>query len=134
MAWFRCGSGSGAPKQTLVLHSGKINLSTGDIVADNSYYYSDYFDAPNGLLTFCLGEKSNSSNIGIEMCLTDGSHLSYYNPSSIPRRVDTSTYYSQGLRKLRLSFKKMYLNDVYVVDEMNHIIYGFNLVNINMKV
>lgn len=130
MGWVRCGGGSGAPIQTLVLHSGKIDLNTGNIVADNNYYYSDYFDAPNGLMTFCLGEKSYSSNIGVEMCLTDGSHLSYYTASSIPRRVDTSTDYSQGL-KLRLSFRKMHLNDVYVVDEMNHIVYGFNFVRIS---
>lgn len=115
----------------LVLHSGKIDLNTGDIVADSDYYYSDYFDAPNGWLTFSVGETSASSDIGVEMCLADGSHLNYYSASSLLRQVDTSTYYVQGLRKLRLSFRKIHLEDVYVIDNMNKITYGINFVRIS---
>lgn len=100
---------SGGSVTTLALHSGKINMNTGAIIADSDYYYSDLIDAPNGYMVFDFGEPLNETNVGVEMCTSNGAHSNYYSYSGRFRRVNHATYYSQA-PKIRLSFRASNLN------------------------
>lgn len=129
MAWYRCGGGSGETIPKLVLYSGKINLLNGNIEADNDYFYSDLFDAPNGYLRFDLGESIESSNVGVEMCTTDGSHIDYWNASQRFRQVNHAQYYARA-PKIRVSFKASNLQKVVIIDEVTYDIYlGTDLIH-----
>lgn len=131
MAWYRShkkGSGGGS-LPTLTIHSGKINLNNGTIIEDSDYYYSDLFDAPNGYLRFDLGESIESSNVGVEMCAFDGSHIDYWNASQRFRQVNHSQYYARA-PKIRLSFKASNLQKVVIINEVTYDIYlGTDLIH-----
>ena len=119
----------GGSVPTLTLHSGKINLSNGQISADSNYYYSDYFDAPNGNLMFDLGEENYSDYVGLEMCTAGGSHYNYYSASRY-RVVDHSSRYALA-PKLRISFRAVKLNDVIVKNLVNGTTYSVNVVELS---
>lgn len=114
----------GVAEKFIAIHSGKIYLRDGTIVADNDYYYTDLFDAPNGKLIFDLGETASTSDyIGVEMCASDGSNVNYWSASNRFREVNHAQYYSQA-PKLRLSFRATYLDDIFVSYEVGNKIYS----------
>lgn len=130
MAWVRSnkkGSGGGSiPK--LTLHSGKINLSNGNIESDSDYYYTDEFPCPNGYMYFDLGEISSSSYIGMGMYTEQGLIVDYWSASGRFRNVNCSSYYqNRNVRKLRLSFHVDKLQYVTVVDVVNWVTYANNI-------
>jgi hypothetical protein len=131
MAWVRSnkkGSGGGSiPK--LAIHSGKINLSNGNIESDSDYYYSDLFDAPNGNLRFDLGESIGSTYVGVEMCAANGSHVDYWSASQRFRQVNHAQYYARA-PKIRVSFKASNLQKVVIINEVTYDVYlGTNLIH-----
>ena len=102
--------------QTLTLHEGKISMSDGSIVADSDYYYSDFFDAPNGNVLFDLGEIDN--DFGLPWYHSDGTYVDHFSSSQRFRQVNMATYYQSG-DKFRLTFKKAYLSSALLVDFAN---------------
>lgn len=119
MAWIRSNKKSGdIPIPTLATHSGKINMITGEIVTDNNYLYTDYFDCPDGYAYFGVGESDTSNTyIGVEMCLEDGTHFDYWSADGTWRNINCAQYYrNNNVRKLRMSFRKEKQGRVVFVD------------------
>lgn len=112
-------------------YSGKIQNTTGEVIADENFVYTDFMPMPNGTVIFDVGE--NGSNLPYE-CLTMyyadktyGPSNWYWNPTQRYRSVDVSSYYAQGARFMRISFKVEYFNDLYIKDSVNNIIYSTSL-------
>lgn len=126
MAWIRShkkSSGSSTP--TLATHSGKVDLRTGTITADNDYSYSDFFDCPNGYMYFDLGEISQSYFIGMEMCQEDGTHVDYWSASARFRNINLTDYYQdRNVRKLRISCHAD--KSITIADTTNWVVYATN--------
>lgn len=130
MAWYRCGGGSGKDRpiyKTLKIHSGKISNTTGEVVEDNTFYYTDYFPCPNGEFTFDMGYTSRSETYaGVTMYKKDKSYTSdwYWNPTERYRNKDVSSYFSQGARFLRFSFPADKFHYIMLHDWVNGIMYS----------
>lgn len=123
MAWFKSKKkGSGGSIPTLSIHSGKINLNTGNIEEDSNYYYTDLFDAPNGYLRFDFGETVESYYVGLEMCASDGSRVNWWSANARYRQVNHAPYYASA-PKLRATFKAANLQKVFIYDETNNIMF-----------
>ena len=106
----------------LKLNSGKLNAS-GQVIADSDYYYTDEIDFPNGSMVFDFG-ATNVNNTGVFMYQSDGTFVDYYSPSERYRKVNTSSFYTQGVRKMRLSISKTYLSSVFLLDYVNEKMYS----------
>ena len=130
MTWYRCGGGSGKDRpiyKTLKMHSGKISNATGEVVEDNTFYYTDYFPCPNGEFTFDMGYTSRSETYaGVTMYKEDKSYTYdwYWNPTERYRNKDVSSYYSQGARFLRFSFPADKFHYIMLHDWVNGIMYS----------
>lgn len=116
-------AGGGSSVPSVAIHPGKINLNNGTIEADNDYYYTDLFDAPNGNFIFDLGESSNSNYIGVEMCASNGSHVNYWSASSRFREVNHAQYYSQA-PKFRLSFRAVNLSNIVLMYKVGNKVFS----------
>ena len=93
-------------------------MNTGEIVADNDYLYTDFFDCPDGYAYFGVGE-SNTGNtyIGVEMCLEDETHVNYWSADGTWRNINCAQYYrNYNVRKLRISIRKAVQGKVVFVD------------------
>jgi len=135
MAWFESHlNGGSTPIPKLNIYEGKVDLSSGTVVSDSDYYYTDFFPNPNGTLIFSMGESSSSYYIGLEMCDDSGSNMNYWSASSNPRIVDCSYYYSIGCRKLRASFKKSHINDVYWIDITTNTMYSVEINPVEIQI
>lgn len=109
------------------VHSGKVNVRNGNIVADNDYCYTDFIDFNNGYQMFDLGETSSSDYIGIAWYRTDGTYGGdYWAASGRYRYVNNSSYYNNGIRKQRLTFRKAMLDKVILFDQTTNITYTVN--------
>ena len=125
-------SGGGGEIDTLVIHEGKLNLTTGDITEDSNYCYSDYFDAPNGNIMFDFGESSQTTSVGIEMCKANGDNYNYWSANDRYRVVNHATYYATA-PKMRLAFRKQFLISVIVKDLVSGKAYSISPVKIEEK-
>lgn len=122
----------GGEIDTLVIHEGKLNLTTGDITEDSNYCYSDYFDAPNGNIMFDFGESSQTTSVGVEMCKANGDNYNYWSANDRYRVVNHSTYYATA-PKMRLAFRKQFLISVIVKDLVSGKAYSISPVKIEEK-
>ena len=107
---------------TIKLNSGKLNAS-GQVVADSNYYYTDEIEFPNGSMVFDFG-ATNVSNTGVFMYKADSTFVDYYSPSQRYRVVNATSFYTQGVRKMRLSISKTYLSSVFLLDYVNEKMYS----------
>ncbi len=112
--------------KNLKLKEGKINLTTGAIVADSDYYYTDEFPCPNGTIMFDFGVGSTETYTGVISYDINGNRIGSANTSSRYRTVDLTSVYSQGARTLRLSFPKNKFNYATLVDYVSEITYTTN--------
>lgn len=121
------GFGVVATRPTIGVYSGKINLTTGAIVSDSDYYYTDYIPFSNGYQMFDFGETA-SSYVGCVWYKEDGTYGGdYWASNARYRYVNNSSYYSgSSIRKQRLTFRAVNLDRVILFDEVNKITYTFN--------
>lgn len=115
--------GSSIP--TLKLNEGKIALTTGEIVADSDYYYTDEFDMPSGYIMFDMNLNSNQTYDGLVIYDDGGNYNNYWNPNARFRVVNMSSYYHAGY-KCRLSFRKSNIDYVMLRDYNANILYTSN--------
>ena len=108
---------------TVKLFSGKIKVSTGEIIDDPDYYYTDYMPLSNGDLTFDLGFSSSQTYSGLAMYDDNDNFVEYWNCNARYRTVANSSWYGQGARWFRLSFPINKLNYVFAHDWVNNKIY-----------
>lgn len=113
---------------TVKLFSGKITNTTGVVVEDSNYMYTDYLPLPEGDgtwygVTFDLGLNSSQTYAGLTMYNADKSYNNYWNPNARFRFVDTRTQYTQGARWFRLSFPVANLKYVFAHSWGDSIVY-----------
>lgn len=124
MAWYRCGGGSGKDRpiyKTLKIHSGKIDLTDGSIVADSDYYYTDELPSSSDI-TFDMGlDASGLRYEGIVLYKEDGSYADYWGAKQRYRNVDGT---SGGGVTCRITFPANKLQYVMLHDWINGIMYS----------
>lgn len=111
---------------TLALHSGKINLTTGEIIEDANYYYTDEFPCPNGSIVFDMGLSSSASYVGVVSYDENGIRKGAADTTTRYRTVNLSNVYASGARKLRLSFPIEQLANIILKDYVNGLTYTTN--------
>ena len=117
---------AGTPVPTIKVHSGKVNLATGAIVDDADYCYTDFIDFSNGYQMFDFGETAGAY-VGCCWYKEDGTYGgNYWSANARFRYVDNSSYYSNGVRKQRLTFRRVMLEKVIFFDNVTNKTYTFN--------
>ena len=119
-------AGGGGVSTNVPVHSGKINLSTGEIVADEAYCYTDEFPCPNGSVMFDMGLTGSQTYAGAISYDENGVRKGSADASSRYRVVNLATVYSSGARTLRLSFPIAHIEDVILKDYVNEVTYTTN--------
>jgi len=112
-------SGGGA---TLGLNEGKLTLTNGTIASDPDYYYSDFFDCPQGSLFFDFGGQLNL-NAGIVWYDSEGVYKNYYQANQRYRTVNMGSFYQEGY-KMRIGLPKTALNNTILIDHNASLIYN----------
>ena len=116
----------GVPIPAIKVHSGKVNLATGAIVDDADYCYTDFIDFSNGYQLFDFGETAGAY-VGCCWYKEDGTYGgNYWSANARFRYVDNSSYYSNGVRKQRLTFRRVMLEKVIFFDNVTNKTYTFN--------
>lgn len=113
MAWFRSRKKQSGGGSTLSLHEGKINTS-GEVVADSDYYYTDAMPCPQGKVCFDFGDTYGSDAMIAFYKETDV-FIDYWGSTQRYRVLDFTSDYQAG-RKMRLSFPKTALSDTMYID------------------
>ena len=108
---------------TVKLISGKINVSTGEIIDDSDFYYTDFIPLSNGDITFDLGYSSSQTYAGLVIYDDNKDYVNYWNANSRYRNVDNSSLYTQGARWFRLSFPISKMHYVFAHDWIANKIY-----------
>ena len=107
------------------LHSGKIDLYDGSIVADPDYYYTDPIPIPNGHIMFDLGYIASGNYSGVTLYRSDNTYYDYYKPTVRYRYLDLSSGYQAG-DYLILCFEAAYLTNAILVNEVDAKLYAGN--------
>lgn len=117
------GSNGGSEIQSLAIHEGKINTS-GVVVSDSDYYYTDSIPCPKGRICLDFGDIYNS-NAMIAFYDTDDSFIDYWGSTARYRVLDFTSDYQAG-RKMKLSFPKTALTNVEYIDFEAFAVYSGN--------
>lgn len=115
--------------QTIKVYSGRINLNNGTIFADSDYCYTDFIPFSNGYQIFNVGE-ANSSSVGCCWYKEDGTYGGNYWGSTGRYTIVNNGPYASTVKKQRMTFRKIFLNELMLVDEVLNVAYTMNYIGI----
>ena len=128
MAWIRSNKKSGEVIETINVYSGRIALNNGTIVADNDYCYTDFIPFSSGKQIINVGESNTSA--GSCWYKEDGTYGGNYWGATGRYMEVNNTSYAATVKKQRITFRKIYLDEVMIIDEVLNKAYGLNFVKI----